>query len=115
MAVWPSTLPLPAASTFKETPPDNVIRSSMERGPDKVRRRTTANVRPVSFMLLLSEAQVEILDSFYVSDTFSGSEAFDFTHPRTLAAVKARFVSPPEFNEREAVLWEASVSLEILP
>ncbi len=45
MATWPATLPAPALSSLRETPPDNLIRTQMDKGPAKVRRRTTANVR----------------------------------------------------------------------
>lgn len=115
MAVWPTSLPAPALNSLNETPPNNVIRSSMDRGPAKLRRRTTANIRPLSFSLMLTPEQTQILDDFFTTDTFSGAEQFDFTHPRTGAAVKARFVDPPSYNETEGVLYAASVSLEILP
>ena len=59
MTVWPSSLPAPLLSTFKETPPDNVIRTSMDVGVAKVRKRTSANVRPISFSLMLTPAQVD--------------------------------------------------------
>jgi hypothetical protein len=87
----------------------------MDKGADKVRRRSTANVRPIGFSLSLTEAQVEILDTFYVTTTLSGSVEFDFIHPRTGATVEARFVSPPSYSEREAVMYSCSVQLEILP
>lgn len=115
MPTWPITLPAPALNTLEESPPDNTIRTTMDKGADKVRRRTTANIRPISFSMMLTEAQTEILDDFYTADTFSGSEAFDYTHPRTGAAVQARFVNPPNYAEREGQVYAAAVSLEILP
>lgn len=113
MAVWPAQF-CPVINSLQETPPDNVIRSSMDKGPAKVRRRTTANVRPISFRMILSKADTEVLDDFYTTDTFSGADEFDFTHPRTGAAVKARFVQPPTYQNR-STMYEAQVSLEILP
>lgn len=115
MAVWPTSLPAPALNSLQESPPDNVIRTNMDKGPAKVRRRTTANIRPISFILVLTAAEVAALDTFYVDDTFSGSEAFDYTHPRTGLACTARFVSPPEYSEREKAGYTVSVSLEIMP
>ena len=87
----------------------------MDKGPAKVRRRTTANVRPISFTLNLTSAQVAVLDAFYEVGTYSGVDAFDFIHPRTNETVSARFTEPPSFSEREGVLYTANVSLEILP
>lgn len=115
MAVWPLTLPPPAINSLSESPPDNTIRSSMDRGPAKLRRRTTANVRPISFTLKLTPAQVDILDQFYTTDTFSGAEEFDYIHPRTGLGVKARFTQPPQYMESELTIYEANVSLELLP
>ena len=115
MATWPATLPYPALNTLKETPPNNAIRTQMDKGPDKVRRRTTANVRPLSFTLKLTPVQLETLDTFYVTTTASGVDEFDYTHPRTGDSVTARFVSPPDYAESEGVIYNCSVSLEILP
>jgi len=115
MATWPATFPGPALNTLKETPPDNTIRTKMDKGPHKVRRRTTANIRPISFGLKLTAAQTAELDTFYDTTTFSGADEFDYTHPRTGVAVKARFVDPPEYSEMEKVGYNCTISLEIMP
>ena len=114
MPSWPSQF-CPLINTLQESPPDNTINSSMDRGPAKIRRRTTANIRPISFRLFLKPDQVDILDSFYIQDTFSGVEEFDFVHPRTHVHVTARFTAPPSYQERSGTGYEASISLEILP
>ena len=115
MTTWPATLPPPLIGTMNETPPDNTIRSNVDKGPAMLRRRTTANVRPLSFGMVLTNDQVAILDDFYNDDTYSGSERFDFTHPRTLAAVEARFTAPPSYSNIDGDNWNVSVSLEVLP
>ena len=115
MTTWPSTLPKPAIGTFNETPPKNTIRSEMDKGPAKVRRRTTANVRPISFTLRLSPAQTAILDEFFTTTTASGSLSFDFEHPRTKATVEARFAQEPSYKEFAGVKYDCGISLEILP
>ncbi len=115
MAVWPTELPAPALSTLKEAPPDNLIRSQTDKGPGKRRRRTTANVRPISFDLKLTKAEVQILDDFYCITTYSGADDFDFTHPRTEQPVRAAFATMPQYSEVEGVLYNASISLEIQP
>lgn len=117
MSAWPSTLPAPALSTLNETPPENRLVTSMDKGPGKVRRRTTANVRPLSFTLRLTKAQVQTLDDFFVTTTFSGADSFSYNHPRTGAAVTARFApnTVPQYAEQDGVIYNASISLEILP
>jgi len=114
MATWP-TLPAPIINTFNETLPDNVIRTSMDKGPAKVRRRTTANVRPIQFSMVLTEAQVATLDTFYNTTTLSGAQEFDYTHPRTGATVSARFTQPPAYSDINGLAYRVEVQLEILP
>lgn len=115
MTTWPTSLPRPTVDSFSETTPNNSIRSSMDKGPAKVRRRTTANVRPISFSLKLEPSLVDVVDEFYIDTTASGSLSFDFVHPRTLETVEARFVEPPSYKELGNALFNVSISLEVLP
>ena len=116
MTTWPTGKRFtPLIGSLQETPPSNTIRSEMGRGPDKVRRRTTANVRQLSFKLMLSKSDTAVFDTFYVTGTYSGSLEFDYTHPRTGVLCTARFVSEPTYNERSGIMYEVSVALEILP
>lgn len=109
MATWPSALQVNRQG-FKETPPDRLIRTQMETGADKLRRRFTNAPRPLNFKLFLTDAQVATLDAFYLAND---AIRFNFTDPRTDTSVKARFLSPPEYSYRET-MWEVSVSLEII-
>lgn len=116
MVAFPTELYKIKEGTYKESPPNNTLRTSMDVGPAKSRRRTTSNVRLISFTLVLNSDQLDTLDGFYNDDTFSGSDDFDFNHPRTGDAVKARFVQPPEYSDTiKNQLYEIPVSLEILP
>lgn len=115
MSVWPAAFPPPAINTLNESPPNNVLRTGMDKGPPKTRRRTTANIRPLSFTLKLSEALVEVMDDFFVNDTFSGSIPFDYTHPRTGQPCTAMFATEPQYGEMEGVLYNVQVQLEIQP
>lgn len=110
MATWPTTL-LVNRRNYTEEPPDRVLRTSMEAGVDKLRRRTTNAVRRVKFKLFLTDALVETLDAFYLAND---SLQFDFTDPRTDDAVKARFVTNPKYAYSET-MWDVDVELEILP
>jgi hypothetical protein len=110
MATWPSTLPI-TRDSFKESPPNRVIRSNMDVGPDKVRRRSSNAPRPVSLSLFLTSAQLATFDTFYLeNDAYS----FTFTHPRTGLVVSARFTSEPDYSVEET-MWRVSVEMEILP
>lgn len=115
MATWPATLPAPAINTFQESPADNLLRTSMDKGPAKQRRRTTANTRPISFTLKLTPAQVQTLDDFFEDTLYSGADEFDYTHPRTGASVTARFTERPSYAESEGTIYNCAISLEIMP
>lgn len=112
MASWPATLPAYLIGSYSETSPDNVIRSTVDKGAAKLRRRTTANIRRASFSMFLTPAQVATLDAFYLANA---ALEFDFTNPRTGAAVKARFTAPPEFGDVTGKNFNCAVELEIMP
>ena len=110
MAVWPSDI-LIGRENYKETPPDRVIRSKMDIGPDKLRRRSSSAVRKLTLALTLTDALMQEFDDFYLDND---SLQFTFTDPRTDTDVQARFTSVPEYSRRETI-WDVSVQLEILP
>lgn len=109
MAVWPS-LPI-SLDSYSETIPDRVIRSSMEVGPQKIRRRSSTAVRKVAFKMMLTDAQVATFDAFF--DT-NDSLAFDFTDPRTSVLKRARFAGVSKYD-RDETMWTVTVELEYLP
>lgn len=117
MTTWPTDLPPPAIGTLDESPPNNAIASQPDKGPAFVRRRTTSNIRPLAFSMMLTPDEVQILDDFFTIDTFSGTVTFNYNHPRTGDACTARFKpgSVPKYVEREGVIYGASVELEIMP
>lgn len=111
---WPSTLPQPEQSGYGEQAPNSTIRTEMDAGPVKMRRRYTAAPRLFSLTYHLTAAEVATLDAFYVTTSRSGSLEFNWVNPRTLAACTARFVDAPRYS---AVGHEADVSvqIEVLP
>lgn len=116
MASWPATLPqLPMASGFSESPPDTTVRTKMDAGPAKVRRRFTANVRPIKASFLMTTAQIADLDTFYVTTTVGGSASFTWIDPRTSSSKSFRFMAPPEYNLTSGDYWSVSLQLEQLP
>ncbi|MCW5699969.1 MAG: hypothetical protein KIT00_09020 [Rhodospirillales bacterium] len=115
--VWPYSLPQrPLAQGFNEQAPNSVIRTQMEAGPPKVRRRFTAGKRTIDMQLRLNADQVETLDAFHDSSLQGGALSFDWVHPRTGAAATYRFVESPSYAPiARGRLWTATLKLEILP
>ena len=116
-AVWPTSLPQrPLAQGYSERAAATVIRTAMEAGPPKVRRRYTAGIRRFELQLRLTPSEADTLDAFYDDTMMGGSLPFDWQHPRTGAAVAYRFVEPPAYTPAAGgQLWTASLRLEVLP
>lgn len=120
MATWPSTLPgLELGAELSQQ--ESFIRSPMDTGPTKQRRRFTATSRYLSGTMLLTKTQYETLDTFYKDTISYGSDAFDYTDPvDNSTTVSARFISPPSFTALIGAaggvdFWRANIALELLP
>jgi hypothetical protein len=117
MPTWPADLPDHLlVEGYGESPPDTSIRTTMEAGVAKVRRRFTYAARPIAGALSLTRAQVESLDVFYRTDTQSGALRFSWRHPRfaNLTAVQMRFTAAPRYEALEPEIWRATLQLEIV-
>ena len=113
--IWPVTLPQLPDIGLQETAPDLVLRTEMDAGPAKVRRRFTAGVREFRTTVSpLTAAQVQTLDDFFVND-LTGVLPFDWQIPRSGATVEMRFVEPPRYDAIDPTFYRASLSLEVLP
>jgi hypothetical protein len=116
MAVWPSSLQeFVNAGGFSYEIGDTVIRTQMEIGPDKIRRRTTKSVDKITASIWVTPAQYTTLYNFYDVTVNGGTEAFDFTHPITGDTISVRFLNPPGFSPVGFETYEARINLEVLP
>lgn len=117
MASWPSSLPEDLLiDGYSETLPDTTIRSNMEVGPAKVRRRISYNVTPVEGRIFVSTNQVASFTAFYNDDLGGGSLAFSMTHPRTDVMSNFRFTSSPKITaDNSSNYWFIDLNLEIIP
>lgn len=115
MAAWPVTLPTaPNQDGFQESPPNNVIRTAMDVGLAKLRRRSTSAPRIITCSYDLTQTQVGYLDAFYVSTTYGGTDPFTWTHPRTGSSLTVRFAAPPAYQPLEYLI-RAIIQLEVAP
>lgn len=99
------------AGTF----PGVVIKSEMDAGPAKVRRRFTAGVEPVQGTMILTPAQLVTFTTFFNTTLLGGALRFSWTTPPVHSvACEMRFTETPTFTKIEDN-FEISLSLEILP
>jgi hypothetical protein len=116
MATWPGTLPAkPLDEGYSEDVPNTLVRTEMDAGPAKVRRRFTAGVRKFNVSFILTTAQIATLDTFFVTDTNAGADQFTWDHPRTEVTGSFRFISPPKYSSAGGTHWKVSFQLEKLP
>lgn len=116
--IWPPGLPQRVEKGYSESRGVLILKTPMDAGPAKMRRRgTKPDMLNVSF--LMSSAQVLILEDF-VNNTLQGTARFGFTHPRTGVIVETRFV-PQDSGTLYSVdyvgpgYYKTAMQLEILP
>lgn len=113
---WPTTLPQQLfVNGYSQSFAETTIKSDMDAGPAKVRRRFTAGVEPVSGTMLLTETQLGYLRTFFVDTLLGGSLRFSWTKPPAHStACEMRFTAPPSWTKVEGD-YEVNLSLEVLP
>jgi hypothetical protein len=120
-ALWPTNLPpAPTIRDTVETFADVALRTSMDSGPAKLRRRTTAGVAKFTLALFMTRTQIAQLNAFYLETLKGGTLTFEWKHPRTGAAVDMRFLSVPRATPKQTrqaggELWRVEFDVEVMP
>lgn len=115
MTSWPGTLPsAPLLDGFNETGVDLTVRSKMDIGPDKSRRRFTGEMFDIQMQFIMTKTQVNALRTFFYTTLDGGVDEFDFTHPITDATVSMRFKKPYAVVT-EGSLFRVSCDVEVMP
>lgn len=122
--IWPKSLPQsPLASSFKQKAPSNLLRSSMDTGPDKVRRRGTAKPFTQSLTFVMDNTQLNTFENFVRNTLGYGVRAFEMYQTHRERYVRTRIVPSSETlytisyvtrDEAEPV-WEVSFDIEFFP
>lgn len=116
MATWPSTIPQTFdQNSFSYEPEDNLVRTSMETGPEKTRVRFTAVRTFVSGTMTMSRAEYITLMNFHDSTTVFGTDPFTFEDPVTETNGDFKFRQPPTIAGVNADELTVSIALEKQP
>jgi hypothetical protein len=117
---WPVDLPQALqVQGYQRKPQAAKVRTAMDSGPAKQRRRFTAKVRTVTGMITLTRAQLAIFWEFYDETLGDGTLRFNWVDPITGDPVEMRFgedeptEAPANGNEPEYMT--VSLPLEIMP
>lgn len=120
MATWPSTLPAYALiSGYALNPVDQTIRTDMEVGTARVRRRTAARYDMLKLSWVFTDAQLATFRTWFDDATtgaaggagwFNMSVAVGETG---LTSHTCRFVGAPQIVPIEGMNWQVSASVEV--
>lgn len=117
--VWPSGLPqYVERDSYSETGGVSVLRTPMDSGPAKVRRRAKFPSQ-LEMSVDMTSAQVAIFKTF-VEDTIQGVMRFNFPHPRTGNLAEVRIVAEEggrmyNLRSKGHDRWAVQFKLEVLP
>ena len=112
---WPGTLPLPTIDGYAVHPGEAILRTEMEAGPARQRRRYTQVPSRISVRWILRRDQFALFEAWYRWHAKEGGEWFTITLLGGLGLVdhEARFTR--QFNARivNGTRWEVTSELEI--
>ena len=117
MPDWPESLPQQFLQRgYVEGFGDNVIRSPVDAGIEKTRRRFTAVARPLTGRMLLTKAQLDTFRTFYTDTIGDGSLEFDFPKPNEPdETYTVKFRSAPSWSNPGGNNYDITLELNILP
>ena len=117
MVDWPSTMPPPSwGDVSVDSPQGGVIRTQMDTGPSKLRRRSTASSTPMSLVFKpVSNVVYADFVSFYDTNLQSGTLPFNMADPITEIVSVFRFVDGYSISPIGLDAFEINVNLEKMP
>jgi hypothetical protein len=86
----------------------------MDVGIPLTRNRSRVGVTPITAALMLTKAQLETFDQFFVGQCVDGVLRFDWTDPRTKTPKSFRFTAVPVYEPVDPNVWRARVEVEEL-
>ena len=117
MTDWRITLPKRfLASDYSDTLPDNVIKTQMDAGPPKRRRKTTANIRVMSGSMVMTTDQWDDLVDFF-QNTVKEAAPFNLPEPGNdaIGTITVVFSAPPSRQYFSPGRWTVSLKFEVQP
>src|SRR4030042_25497 len=118
-APWPATLDVqPLCDAYDEQLPRVAMRTAMDAGPAKIRRKLSNNSRFINVEMDLTHDEVGYFDTFFMTTLLGGVLRFDWEHPRTWTTIESRIVvddsQGPRYTNRRGIFF-VQFTLEILP
>lgn len=118
MATWPATLPAPLLDGYGVNPAEQVVRSDMESGAPRARRRSTARNDHVPVNWRMTDAQFAIFRAWFDDDAEAagGAAWFSISLPignGGFSTVEARFAAIYKSSALPGLNWQVNATLQV--
>ena len=113
--VWPDRLPLPTIEGYGIQPGEAILRTEMEAGPARQRRRFTNTPSRITVRWVMRAEQFALFEAWYRWAALEGGAWFeiDLLGGLGLAPQEARFTRQFEARPWRGRLWEVTSDLEV--
>ena len=117
MASWPSDLPQEFEQDgFRAAGRENVLRSQVDAGPNKTRRRFTSAPYPIRGSMTMTGPQLDQFRDFLENEIADGAISFSFPKPRDPATVvTVKFNTTPQWAAARGDNFLVSLDLSVMP
>lgn len=114
MAVYPSTLPTPLVEGYALSPVDQTVRTDMEAGAARVRRRTFARNDLLDITIVMTGVEFSSFRAWFDTDAGGGAAWFDMDLDigDGMTTLEVRFKGAWK-AVRQSVLWRVTAQLEV--
>lgn len=115
MAIWPTDLPKPLLSDYAVDPEQAFIRTQMESGPARQRKRFTQVPHRVNVSWRFTHAQMATFRTFFGTTINLGTDWFtcNLDAGSGLADYDTRFTIAPKYAAVSGMNWEVTAVLEL--
>jgi len=113
--IFPKSLPYPTVEGYSIRPEEAIIRTDMESGPARQRRRYTQTPSKITIKWIMSPEQFCLFEAWYKYYAKEGAEWFIITllGGIGLTEQEARFTQQFEASIISGRLWQITTELEI--
>ena len=94
---------------------ETLLRSDVDIGPKKVRRRFTRPIDTMAVGFDLTIAQYNTFYYFFNTTINGGATVFELNHPITGVLTNFRFTGPPDIRPKGGINFVATMEWEIIP
>lgn len=113
--IFPEKLPYPTTEGYAIKPGEAIVRTDMEAGPARQRRRYEQTPSKISVRWVMNREQFSLFEAWYKYYAKEGAEWFVITLLGGLGLLKqeARFTQQFEAKLLNGYLWEITSELEV--